>query len=105
MEPLTRPGFGMPLNHKPSSRSKFPTIQEDGWRASTLTIRELFMLWFTEQITNKPKWEIKVFDNEIVRKWRTEVDHVDWLRAVGYTHGPPISDAVWDHVSLLIVRR
>ncbi|TQW11586.1 WD40 repeat 2 [Cordyceps javanica] len=71
------------------------SMVEDDWRAATLTIRELFMLWFTEQITNKPNWQSKIFDKTIVCKWRAEVDNVDWFKAIGYHHQSPCSDAMW----------
>ncbi|KAJ6787386.1 hypothetical protein PWT90_08600 [Aphanocladium album] len=95
MEQLSYPGFGKPLNWMPLPAERFPALLEDDWRASTLTIRELFMLWFTEQITNKPSWQAKVYDDAIVEKWRAEADHVDWSKAIGYQHESPCSDAMW----------
>lgn len=108
MEPIVYPGFGKPIDCMPERENRFPTLLEDDWRASTLTIRELFMLWFTEQITNKPNWQTKVFDDTILCKWRAEVDHVDWFKAVGYHSGSPCSDAMWEYVcppSLPVFRR
>ncbi|KAK2003345.1 hypothetical protein LX36DRAFT_677611 [Colletotrichum falcatum] len=80
--PLIRPGFGRDLEATPED--SFPGATRD-WNASTLTWLELAMLWFIEQMTNKPDWHVKVFDHDIVAKWKTEVMAVDW-RAVGLEH-------------------
>ncbi|KAJ3524093.1 hypothetical protein NMY22_g11158 [Coprinellus aureogranulatus] len=37
-----------------------------------LTVRELLMLRFMNVVTDKSGWQTKVFDDEIVAKWRTE---------------------------------
>ncbi|KAF5858576.1 hypothetical protein ETB97_004261 [Aspergillus alliaceus] len=37
------------------------------------TRRELAMLHLMNEVTDKPQWELKVFDDEIVARWRTEV--------------------------------
>ncbi|KAF5314643.1 hypothetical protein D9611_007124 [Ephemerocybe angulata] len=37
-----------------------------------LTVREILMLQFMEQVTDKPEWQKKVFDETIVEKWRAE---------------------------------
>ncbi|GJC80754.1 hypothetical protein ColLi_03592 [Colletotrichum liriopes] len=73
--PLIRPGFGSDMKAMPAGM--FPSAT-DGWHASTLTHLELAMLWFIEQITNKPNWHVKVFNDDIASKWKTEVMAVDW---------------------------
>ncbi|WYZ40016.1 hypothetical protein EsH8_IV_000357 [Colletotrichum jinshuiense] len=73
--PLIRPGFGMVVNAMPENM--FPSAVVD-WQASTLTWAEAAILWFIDQITNKPDWHVKVFNNEIVSKWKAEVLAVDW---------------------------
>lgn len=55
----------------------FPSAVVD-WQASTLTWAESAILWFIDQITNKPDWHVKVFNDEIVSKWKAEVLAVDW---------------------------
>ncbi|KAK2030999.1 hypothetical protein LX32DRAFT_614454 [Colletotrichum zoysiae] len=82
--PLIRPGFGR--NLRATTPRSFPNATQD-WSASTLTYLELAMLWFIEHITNKPDWHVKVFNQDIVSKWKTEVMAVDW-RAVDleYAH-------------------
>ncbi|ROT38455.1 hypothetical protein SODALDRAFT_333036 [Sodiomyces alkalinus F11] len=98
-ERIKLPGFGRPLNHFPYENEwglvgPFPSVLLDTWQAATLTIRELYMLWFVEKITNKPDWHVKVFNDEIVSKWKHELASVDWSSAVGYQHGP-YSDAMF----------
>lgn len=44
------------------------------------------MLNFVEQITNKPEWAKKVFDEAIVAKWKGEALNGDWEK-LGITHG------------------
>lgn len=95
------PGFGLPLSHLPPQGptgplTVFPSTLLGSWTAATLTIRELYMLWFVEQITNKPDWHLKVFNDEIVSKWKDEIAAVDWLSAVGYQHGS-YSDVMFDY--------
>ncbi|KAJ3492053.1 hypothetical protein NLG97_g5484 [Lecanicillium saksenae] len=98
MASISFPGFGKSLDWMPAPGERFPTLLADDWRASTLTIRELFMLWFTEQITNKPNWQAKVYDDAIIEKWRAEVDHVNWFKAIGFQHESPCSDAMWEYM-------
>ncbi|OHW91230.1 DUF4246 domain-containing protein [Colletotrichum incanum] len=73
--PLIRPGFGRDLKATPAGM--FPSATEN-WHASTLTHLELAMMWFIEQITNKPDWHVKVLNDDIVSKWKTEAMAVDW---------------------------
>ena len=37
-----------------------------------LPVREVAMLAVMERLTDKPEWHRKVFDDEIVRKWKAE---------------------------------
>ncbi|KAI8269540.1 hypothetical protein K4K58_001209 [Colletotrichum sp. SAR11_239] len=81
---LVRPGFGLGVNAMPEKM--FPSAVLD-WTAITLTYSELAIMWFIEQITNKPDWHVKVFNDEIAAKWKAEVMAVDWA-SVGlkYAH-------------------
>ncbi|KAI8303641.1 hypothetical protein K4K61_006854 [Colletotrichum sp. SAR11_59] len=55
----------------PDDDAAFPSAMQE-WKAFTLTWGEIAILWFVEEITNKPDWYVKVFD-EIVAKWEQEV--------------------------------
>ncbi|KAF3805339.1 hypothetical protein GCG54_00006282 [Colletotrichum gloeosporioides] len=81
---LVRPGFGLGVNAIPEKM--FPSAVLD-WTAITLTYLELAIMWFIEQITNKPDWHVKVFNDDIAAKWKAEVMAVDWT-SVGlkYAH-------------------
>lgn len=43
-----------------------------GAKSDLLPVRELAMLSVMEQLTDKPDWEKKVFDDAITAKWRDE---------------------------------
>ena len=106
---LKRPGFGLPLSELPAiyssnSGARFPTLLNEEWSAATLTIREVFILWVVEQITNKPSWNTKVFDEEILAKWKAELEQAPWKEATGFEDGGPCSQQMWDHVSPASIR-
>ncbi|KAI0455134.1 hypothetical protein F5B21DRAFT_514247 [Xylaria acuta] len=72
---LKLPGFGMPLNQLPElGEEYFMHALWHGWRfeSAGLKLREVRMMEFMNQITDKPEWERKVFDEEIVNRWREE---------------------------------
>jgi hypothetical protein len=84
-QPIALPGFGKPLQHLPQWRfgdkppQRFPHAIADHFASDGVTVRERRMLEFISQITDKPDWERKVFDESIVEKWREEacVHHED----------------------------
>lgn len=99
------PGLGKPLNYMGEGGdrwydgSRFPTLLADSWNGPTLTIREVFMLWCVEQITNKPDWNKKVFDDAILAKWYAEVTQAPWEEVTGFKAGGPCSEDMWKFVS------
>ena len=62
----------------------------DTRRGPLLTIREYTMLQVMNRITDKHKWNIKIFDKNITQKWRDE--------AVGI-EGRDISEKMMNYVS------
>jgi len=44
----------------------------NGWASSGVSLREKRMLDFINQITDKSEWESKVFNDDIVAKWKEE---------------------------------
>ncbi|KPM45199.1 hypothetical protein AK830_g1423 [Neonectria ditissima] len=83
---LKLPGFGLPVNYLPSEGRRFPTLVglDSDFKANTLTNRELCMLRFIEEITNKPDWWIKVRDEAIATKWKAEALELDWGKYLKY---------------------
>ncbi|TEA18032.1 hypothetical protein C8034_v011241 [Colletotrichum sidae] len=75
--PLVRPGFNAPVKAEARINEHHEHNALD-WKAVTLTYEELAMLWFMEEITNKPEWYQKVRNLDIVAKWKDEVMTVDW---------------------------
>ncbi|KAM3424135.1 hypothetical protein BST61_g11319 [Cercospora zeina] len=50
---------------------RFPNAISD-WSGTPLTLRERRMMALMGEITDKPEWDRKVFDDKIVAKWRAE---------------------------------
>ena len=67
-ERIKLPGFGLSLNHHVAS---FPCTIVD-WDGTPLTVRELNMIQLMNQISDKPSWDRKVFDETVTKKWRQE---------------------------------
>ena len=65
---LEVPGFGLPVNYMPSS---FPDAVTS-WAGDNLTVRERSMTGMMNEITDKPEWDRKVFNETIVAKWKEE---------------------------------
>lgn len=66
------PGFGMPHEATPVEGSQLFPLALNGWASNGVTLREQRMLEFINQITDKPGWETKVFNDDIVAKWKEE---------------------------------
>ncbi|KAF2122175.1 hypothetical protein BDV96DRAFT_563037 [Lophiotrema nucula] len=78
--PLKVPGFGQPidLELQGSWQSFWPITWRfrhgaNDFSADRMTAREIAMLKFMDTVTDKKRWEQKVFDEHIVEKWRAEV--------------------------------
>jgi len=74
------PGVDLPLRHFPQKyRSEGTTFFRMGAHAACvesesamLQLREVAMLILMDRLSDKPGWHEKVFDDEIVAKWRRE---------------------------------
>ena len=69
-ERVQLPGFGLPLEQK----SILPTATES-WFVVPTMVRERVMIGLMGTLKDKPDWERKVFNDEIVSKWRAEALH------------------------------
>lgn len=92
---LARLGLGNPVT---AFGDGFPKVVLENWEATVLGTRELYLLAFIEEITNKPGWNKKVFDDAIVAKWRAEAKAANWKTIVGYDHGT-LEGPLFDYVS------
>jgi hypothetical protein len=66
------PGLGLPIEFEKTAL--VPLAVDGSWLSWGIALREMRMLDFIGQITDKPGWEHKVFDEEIVSRWRAETD-------------------------------
>ncbi|KAJ7118436.1 hypothetical protein C8R43DRAFT_1112609 [Mycena crocata] len=77
---LCRPGFGLPVNWKPTTGTPlgkhtagiaYPNAVLN-WTVDLMTVRERNMLKVMNQLTDKEGWEHKIFNKIIVEKWKKE---------------------------------
>ncbi len=75
------PGWGLNLRrhqwYDEESKFIYPIGISIGWNddvVSMITVREAAMMMAVEELTDKPDWHIKVFDDEISGRWRDEID-------------------------------
>ncbi|KAH7066433.1 hypothetical protein BKA63DRAFT_161543 [Paraphoma chrysanthemicola] len=83
------PGFGLPhdsWNVEDSCDDILDLSAVEGWQHDVLTIRERCMLFFINEITDKPDWFRKVHDEQILAKWKQEAQDVDWEK-IGFMYG------------------
>lgn len=86
-KPIRVPGFGgIPVDFQEEwdGNKRFAHGANDWNQHPRLTVRELAMLELMNALSDKPDWEKKVFDEEIVEKWHQE--------ALGM---PRISENAW----------
>ncbi|KAF9692477.1 hypothetical protein EKO04_009621 [Ascochyta lentis] len=86
-EPATKvqlPGFGLPYDDwgKDSENYAKKLSAVMSWSHAVLTIRERCMLFFIDQISDKPGWTRKVYDEDIVAKWKQEAKELDWTQVI-----------------------
>ena len=67
------------------------------WYYEGSTLRELCMLAFMNEITDKPSWHTKVFDEVIVAKWKEEALEFDWDSIVEFGD---FTEAMFEYVSI-----
>lgn len=92
------PGLGLPIDHEGEGLTTFPlAIGDQPWTSNGVTLREQRMLQFINQITDKPEWEVKVFDEDIVSRWRAEAD----IRPEELDGDVILSQQMFDFVSAL----
>ncbi|WOO78742.1 uncharacterized protein LOC62_02G002281 [Vanrija pseudolonga] len=82
--PANRPGLGAPLGKYVTASQRetiFPSALL-GWLPRPYTVRERAMMAFVASVIDKDGWRDKVFNEEIVGKWREELK--EGVRLAGY---------------------
>ncbi|KAH8662507.1 hypothetical protein BX600DRAFT_466486 [Xylariales sp. PMI_506] len=83
--PLQVPGIGFPVDISVNDEPHFSHGANDFKQEPRLTAREVSMLRLMNALTDKPSWHTKVFDEDVVAKWKAE--------ALGM---PLVSEKVWE---------
>lgn len=73
-ERLEAPGYSYPIHYLPHRDQRHDHAIADFVNRVGVTVRELRMLDFVNQITDKPDWDKKVTDLQIVAKWKEEAN-------------------------------
>lgn len=75
-EVLKYPGLGLPLRHLPQWKDMSCPIGAHvncaGGASDILPVREVAMMIIMDKLMDKVDWEKKVFDDQIIAKWRKE---------------------------------
>jgi len=93
--PKKFPGFGLPVDYGNDSPVRLPTALDGGWSSAGVTLREKRMMDFIDKITDKPGWDTKIFDDEIVKKWFSEAHELPATSDGDLWH---YSQEMWDFV-------
>ncbi|KAI1418445.1 hypothetical protein F5Y13DRAFT_149182 [Hypoxylon sp. FL1857] len=97
-ERLKLPGFGLPVDHEPPDTLAYCFFHAlwgfRCFKSEGLKLREIRMMNFMNQITNKPNWEEKVFNETIVANWREEAKSAP---SEGLDGDVFFSDAMFDY--------
>jgi hypothetical protein len=75
--PAAYPGLGLDIRYGPWTDEGYgyphgASNDGNGTESELLYVRELAMMDVMDKLTDKPDWHKKVFDEEIVAKWRKE---------------------------------
>lgn len=75
---LKVPGCGLPVDYELEQDNSYCHGAKD-IEFDRMTVREVSMLGLMEALTDKPAWWRKVFDENIVAKWRREALTMPWI--------------------------
>ena len=100
------PGLGLDLRYNPQDEHGHYPIgahgSNYGSESAILPVRELAMMSIMDSLTDKVDWQKKVFDEEIVLKWRKEAlaipDEQFWNVAIREKR------QYWDNNGILMLR-
>ena len=92
------PGLGLAMDHEPLLAKRYPHAISDSYMVLSkgVSLRERRMMEFIGNITDKPNWDRKVFDDTIVGKWKEEAKIVPFEDDDGDVY---LTDFMFDSVS------
>ncbi|KAI0858284.1 hypothetical protein F4860DRAFT_517014 [Xylaria cubensis] len=98
------PGFGLPLRDYPQHHMEFYPLgnhpQCIGSHSDLLLVREVAMMHIMDRLTDKLNWHEKVFDDNMVAKWREEAlaypDEDLWTIAANNKNLLPVTGIMTD---------
>ncbi|RDW56739.1 hypothetical protein BP6252_13994 [Coleophoma cylindrospora] len=71
--PLRVPGFGgIPIEYELECEQRFAHGVNDWKQVPAVTAREFAMVAVMNTLTDQPEWQVQIFDDEIVARWRKE---------------------------------
>ncbi|KAI9645911.1 hypothetical protein NHQ30_005348 [Ciborinia camelliae] len=84
--PLIVPGFGtLPIEYELPLSSRFAHGVKEWEQVPAVTARELAMVALMNNLTDKPDWQVGVFDSATIARWREE-NYMNYL----------MSEKAWD---------
>ena len=70
---LRVPGFGgIPIHYVLPGEKRVAHGVDDWEQVPIITARELAIVAVMNTLTDKPEWQVKIFDDQIVNEWRKE---------------------------------
>ena len=71
--PIQVPGFGgIPVEYELTCKDRFAHGADDWKQVPAVTAREFAMVAVMNTLTDKPEWQVNIFDDEVVALWREE---------------------------------
>lgn len=84
-QPPPVPGLTVPIDHELPRENRFLHGVNEWAQCPRLTAKEISMLKLMDALTDKPNWNEKIFNSDIVARWREEALAL-----------PLISELAWD---------
>ena len=99
------PGSGLHLDNKPEWKpggphERFPHAIIDFFASEGVTLRELRMLDFVNQITDKLEWTSKVHESKIIDGWRQDACGTEEQQQTSSDH---LSQMCFEYASYVIL--
>ncbi|CEJ92887.1 hypothetical protein VHEMI08514 [[Torrubiella] hemipterigena] len=91
--PLQVPGFGgVPLDYERPGKDQFATIHDWAQRPA-VTRRETVMVVVMETLTDRPDWQVDIFNDDVIQLWRQELaESHEYITSLWLEEPEPHSD-------------